>query len=269
MSRISFDKAHFSLFLLLGFCSFCLGQQRENDFTKRVRSFDGKLNMMSSKRLSSSRVNSVSQQRFSVSEWPSKFSPFGGKRYPMNDKKIWGSERIKTSTIDIELPHNQNFAPENMKRSMDAKTENKSPAAASIEFRDAYYAQLDKRVDDWMSKVNNMSLRDINRFQFRKGRPSEPGFPIQQAGSQDLPMSSSEKKLGSSNVRGVIPYGERKQGAGRPSYWLGPKKMSSSSTSGKVSPSNGGPTQAKQVKKNFQSLPQPILGPKKVRVQLK
>ena len=44
---------------------------------------------------------------------------------------------------------------------MDAKTENKSPAAASIEFRDAYYAQLDKRVDDWMSKVNNMSLRDI------------------------------------------------------------------------------------------------------------
>ena len=82
-------------------------------------------------------------------------------------------------------------------------------------------------------------------------------------------MSSSEKKLGSSNVRGVIPYGERKQGAGRPSYWLGPKKMSSSSTSGKVSPSSGGPTQAKQVKKNFQSLPQPILGPKKVRVQLK
>ncbi|MBT3667181.1 MAG: hypothetical protein HN548_06855 [Opitutae bacterium] len=224
---------------------------------------------MSSKRLSSSRINSVSSQRFSVSEWPSKFSSFGGKRYPMAGKKTWGTERIETSTIDVELPHNQNFASENTKRSMNAKTENKSPAAASIQFRDAYYAQLDKRVDEWMGKVNNMSLRDINRFQFRKGRPSEPGFPVQQAGSQDIPMTSSEKKLGSSNVRGVIPSGQRRTGAGRPSYWLGPKKMVSSSTSGKVSASNGGQTQAKQVKKNFQSLPQPILGPKKVRVQLK
>jgi hypothetical protein len=269
MSRVSFFHALISVFFLTGFLFFSLGQQRENDFTKRVHSLDGKVNMMSSKRLSSSRINSVSSQRFSVSEWPSKFSSFGGKRYPMTGKKTWGSERIETSTIDVELPHNQNFASENFERAMDAKTQNKSPAAASIEFRDAYYAQLDKRVDEWMGKVNNMSLRDINRFQFRKGRPSEPGFPVQQAGSQDLPMTSTATKLGSSSVRGVIPSEHRSKGVGRPSYWLGPKKMVSSSTSGKVSPSSGGKVQPKQVKKNFQSGPKPILGPKKVRVQLK
>ena len=55
-----------------------------------------------------------------------------------------------------------------------------------------------------MDKVNNMSLRDINRFQFRKGRPSEPGFPVQQAGSKDLPSSSSAQKLGTSNVKGIM-----------------------------------------------------------------
>ena len=42
---------------------------------------------------------------------------------------------------------------------------------------------LDDRVNQWMEKVNNMSLRDINRYQFRKDRPSKPGFPVQRAGA--------------------------------------------------------------------------------------
>lgn len=269
MSRISFYKTQFLVFPVFVFASVALPQQRANDFTKKVRSLDGKMNIMSSKRLSSSRVNSISNQRFSVREWPSKFSSFGGRRYPMTNKTTWVDKRVETSKIDIELPHNQTFASENTRRVMEQDSEHKTPASASVEFRDAYYAQLDKRVDDWMSKVNNMSLRDINRFQFRKGRPSTPGFPVQQAGSENLPMSSSEQRLGSSNIRGITPSARNGSGAGKSSYWLGPKRMDSSSTSGKVSPSRSGQTQTKQVKKNFKSLPQPILGPKKVRVQLK
>ena len=211
--------------LILFFCiaTICFSQQRANDFTKRVRSLDGKLNAMSSKRLSSSRINSVSSQRFPVHEWPSRFSPFGGKRFPMQNKKTLGSERIETSILEVELPHNQNYASENSKRAFSAYSQDRTMAAASVEFRDAYYAQLDKRVDDWMSKVNNMSMQDINRFQFRKGRSDEPGFPVQKAGSENLPMSSSEQKLGNSNVRGVIPSGKGNVGAGKHSYWLGPK----------------------------------------------
>ena len=76
MSRFSFFLFHFLVFLfsLVGFLSF--GQQRENDFTKRVRSLDGKMNSMSSKRLFSDRLNKLSNKRFSVSEWPSRFSSF-------------------------------------------------------------------------------------------------------------------------------------------------------------------------------------------------
>ena len=29
-------------------------------------------------------------------------------------------------------------------------------------------AQIDKRVDDWLNKVNNVSLQEINRYQFRR-----------------------------------------------------------------------------------------------------
>ena len=53
-----------------------------------------------------------------------------------------------------------------------------------MEFRDAYYAQLDKRVDDWMSKVNNMSLAGYKQISVSQRSPSEPGFPVQRAGAQ-------------------------------------------------------------------------------------
>ncbi len=268
MSRFSFCRFYIVVIIFSIICPNSFSQQRQNDFTKRVSSLDGKLNIMSSKRLSSSRINGISTQRFSVNQWPSKFSPFGGKRYPMQNKELMGSERVKTSNLPNELSENQKFAPQNFKRVMSAQTENTSPAVASVEFRDAYYAQLDKRVDEWMDKVNNMSLRDINRFQFREGRPKEPGFPVQKAGSEQLPMSSSEQRLGASNVRGVLPTQQNRPSANLPKYWLGPKKVVSSTKQGKVSPTRPAPSFSSPLKKNS-SFPQPVLGPKKIRVKVK
>ena len=65
----------------------------------------------------------------------------------------------------------------------------------AVEFRDAYYAQLNDRVDEWMNKVNNMSLRDINRYQFRRDRPKEQGFPVQRAGASGTADSRRESTL--------------------------------------------------------------------------
>ena len=186
----------------------------------------------------------------------------------MQNKKKWGSERIETTKLPVELPYNQNYAVENNQRSLGAETENRNPAAASIEFRDAYYAQLDKRVDEWMNNVNNMSLRDINRFQFRKGRPSEPGFPVQQAGSQNLPKPSSEENLGSPSVRGVMPSQSNRTGAGKPSYWLGPKKLFLQLQMEKFLRIVHQVAKSTFIKE-LQCFPKPVLGPKKVRVQVK
>ena len=269
MSRISFHKTSILFLLSLLLCSLCFSQQRENDFTKRVRSLDGKLNQMSSKRLSSSRINSISTQRFSVNEWPSRYSSFGGRRFPVQNKKIWGSERLDTKIIDNKLSSNQRFATENFKRVSNLNTGNKSPAAASIEFRDAVYAELDKRVNDMVNNVNNISLRDINRFQFRKGRSNEPGFPVQKAGSKNLPTGSADRRLGESSVRGVLPSGKGNSANTPTSYWLGPKKMVSPSTSGRVSPSVSVRSDSARVSKKYASPIKPVLGPKKIRVSKK
>ncbi|MEC8789907.1 MAG: hypothetical protein VXX29_01615, partial [Verrucomicrobiota bacterium] len=136
-----------------------------------------------------------------------------------------------------------------------------------VEFRDAYYAKLDKRVDDWMNKVNNLSLRDINRFQFRKGRSSEPGFPVQRAGAAGLQQANKLKSVGPSQTQGTQSKLTPAANPSASSYWMGPTQIKKSSNGGRVLPntqeSSGGAS-----KKNFKSAPKPILGPKKIRVEV-
>ena len=105
------------------------------------------------------------------------------------------------------------------RKSFESDLNQRTAAVNSIEFRDAVYAQLDKRVDDWLSKVNNVSLQEINRYQFRKGRPSEPGFPVQQAGSQgNKEIPSRAQPSNSAKLPASV-----KQTVGS-SYWVGPPK---------------------------------------------
>ena len=74
---------------------------------------------------------------------------------------IKGSEKIIDSSESIIKK--SKFAQENFER-VGRESENRKQY---VEFRDANYAELDKRVDDWMNKVNN--VKDINRFQFKPG----------------------------------------------------------------------------------------------------
>lgn len=251
--------------------SFCLGtilsilfsplsaQQKANDFTKRVQAFDGKLSILSSRSSSLQKMNSFSQRRFSVREWPTKYSSFGGKRFRDQQTNEWSVKRVDAEFLPVETPLNDKRARENQLKMDGRLTENRQPAAQSVEFRDAYYAQLDKRVDDWMSKVNNMSLQDINRYQFRKGRPSKPGFPVQRAGAGMGDSSRSKANVVDSGLPAKI-----NKGPSLPvqKYWMSPKKME---------------TQSREIwdvkedsprAKNFKSGPMPLFGPKEVRVQV-
>ncbi|NDH17404.1 MAG: hypothetical protein EBY48_10100, partial [Opitutae bacterium] len=176
--------------MILGGVKILFGQQKMNDFTKRVQTFDGKLSSFSTRGSSLQKMSAFSSKRINLREWPSKYSSIGGKRF----------REFKTINLPIELPLNDQRASENGKKIRDHSITNREPAVNSVEFRDAYYAQLDKRVDDWMSKVNNMSLRDINRYQFRRDRPKEPGFPVQRAGAGGLEGSQRQTSIRDSGL---------------------------------------------------------------------
>ena len=264
-------KSSFSLSFVIAwgfFATGAWGQQRENDFTKKMRSFDGRLSNLSGKRLSSSRMNSAFSKRISVREWPSKYSSFGTRRVPLGDSKTIGSERVPTTRLQVKTPLNDSLARANWERVSQNDLGESAQAVSSVQFRDAYYAELGKRVDDWMEKVNNMSLRDVNRFQFRRHRPSEPGFPVQQAGSENLPSPPPDGGFGRPSLRGVTPPGSSSK-VPKQSYWLGPKKIRTSDPRPKAPTDRVFQSAPRAPDKNFKSYPKPLFGPKKIRVEVK
>jgi len=263
------------------------GQQRQNDFTKRIRAYDGKLNVMSSKRLSSPGLSASFNRRIPFKQIPQNYSRFGGKRFPMGDSAIKSQMLHEGKT----LPFDRGFgkrSPLSGKSADGGAFSARAPAVASVEFRDSFYGALDKRVDEWMNNVNKMSLQDVNRYQFRRGRSTEPGFPVQKAGSKDLPTPSADKGLGSGQFRGVTPPAPVRTPPGQPSYRLGSRRTkttvggaASSSTSRRTiapaSPSSGSVSSPALRSLLFPSRNSggsssglmPRLGPKKIRVDVK
>ena len=260
-------------------CIFCLmffggildssAQQKANDFTKRVQRLDGKMSSLSGRASKFNRLSPSSSRRISVEEWPSHFSPFGGKRFPMGNAKILGRERFTTTQIEIETPLNDEIAQENFKRATNQNLSKRDSAVKAVEFRDAYYARLNDRVNEWMDKVNNMSLQDINRYQFRRDRPKEPGFPVQRAGAAGTPDALRQSPIQGS---GLSSRKGQQIPAGNSNYWMGPKKIiSSSSTTQKRSGSKQSTSssfKSSSSPENFKASPKPILGPKTIRVEV-
>ena len=263
------------------------GQQRQNDFTKRIRAFDGKLNVLSAKRLSSPGLSSNFNRRIPFSQIPQNYSSFGGRRFPMGESAIKSQQLHEGKTLSFDRGF-QERSPLSGKSADGGTLSARAPAVASVEFRDAYYDKLDKRVDEWMSNVNKMSMQDVNRYQFRRGRSAEPGFPVQKAGSRNLPTPSAGKGLGSGQFRGVTPPQPARTPSGKPSYRLGSVRTkttvggaSSSSTSRRniapASPPSGSGTSPALRSLLFPSRnsgssgsgSMPRLGPKKIRVSVK
>ena len=204
------------------------------------------------------KLNSKLNNRIRIEEWPTKYSPFGGKRFTSKNHEGLIKKRIEWKKIPTELPLQERRSKVGNERVLENDLSNSTSATAAVEFRDAVYAQLDKRVDDWLNKVNNVSLQEINRYQFRKGRPSEPGFPVQQAGTE----GSSNRQITTQFPNPIkTPKAQQSNGS---SYWLGPRKTSVQGGNQVLPKASPQPT----PKGGYRSGPRPILGPKKVRVQV-
>ena len=264
-SRLSFV---FCVLFLFGSTNLS-AQLKANDFTKRVGIFDGKMSSLSGRASKFNRVSSSSYRRISVEEWPAHFSPFGGKRFPMGSAKIWGGERVPSSRMEIKTPLNDQIANETSQRATNQNLSKHDPAANAVEFRDAYYARLNDRVDEWMEKVNNMSLQDINRYQFRRGRSKEPGFPVQRAGAAGMKDARRESTVRSSG----LPSAPEASAVGNNQYWMGPRKINNTSSSIGLGQDTKLQRQAPSLrtnlsKQNFKASTKPILGPKTIRVEV-
>ena len=261
LSRLSFHLLAVSSF----FTAFVTAQQKANDFKKRHTFIDGKLSKLSARAFSSPRLSEAYSRRIKIEEWPSKFSPFGGKRFTTKDIQGLIKKRVPYSKVENKPVQiiGKVRASEDLAKGL--QHENRYTSTSTVEFRDAYYAKLNKRMDEWMEKVNNLSLRDINRFQLRKGVSDEPGFPVQRAGSESAPLRVGTTQVPGSSGLPTLPS----------SYRVGPRKVmtKSASVNVPVSKPGGKPPEIKSRPRvgsqSRASLPVPKLGPKKIRVQVR
>ena len=270
--------------LFLAFASQGFAQVKNRDFTKRLgsqlkryeggtRIFGGNLNS----RLSSKRIH--------VSEIPFRYSPFGGKRFPTNQVTILRKKELPTNTLNFPLVYGSARAGANDKRAIEDITKLSRTTPVAKEFRDHFHNSLDKRIDDWMNKVNNLSMADVNRFQFRRGRSTKPGFPVQRAGSQ-TPSALQPKPIVPADLQGKrspLPQSNSQ----KPSrFWFGPRKVTTGvsgessdvrstdkiqSSTKKASPApssslNAAPDPRKVDKSRYPTI---RLGPRKITVETK
>ena len=201
MSRLSFNI--FCVFFVS--VHFSLAQQKANDFTKRLGFLEGKQSRLSGRFFNSGKLPESYNRRIKIEEWPKPLLtlwrqkiyyetiPLGSLKVPLRqelplEQRIRSDVVINDDTVE-GLSHN----------------ETRFTSVATVEFRDAYYAKLNQRMDEWMEKVNNLSLRDINRFQFRRDGQQNQVFLCKEAGSNIIESTNESLPFGSSVPSSKLP----------------------------------------------------------------
>ena len=186
-----------------------------------------------SKILNGTTISRIGGKRIHVSEIPFHYSRFGGKRFP--SKRVDILQRRGFSAPQLRFPTTFGSARSGLdsKRAIGTPSAVVRTTAGAQKFRDKYDKSLDKRVDEWMQKVNNLSLAEVNRYQFRRGRSTKPGFPVQQAGGQSSLVPSTK------NLSTFSRPTQKSSGPSR--YWLGPSRTKTSVSANKTTPRSVAP----------------------------
>ena len=246
-----------AILLLIVLTSQGFAQIKNRDFTRRLGS-EFKRHEGSSKLFGSMINPRISGKLIHVSEIPFHYSRFGGKRFPVNRLNVLERREFPAPTLNFPTVHGSTRVDANDKRAMRDTAMLNSTTSVAEEFRDKYNESLDKRVDQWMEKVNNLSLADVNRYQFRRGRSTTPGFPVQKAGATD-PTPPSKQPLLPAFLQGGQSISAPKAKA--PSrYWMGPKKITTT-VNGSPKSSKSTPRPRTTIQPSSQAVPAPKVSP--------
>ena len=131
-----------------------------------------------------SQSSSLTDKRFPLKEWDKHFSPLGGKRAPIpvevqEDRAIFETKRIDRKEINFDMARwNERMADLHEKAGIEMGDE------AALVADQRRYAAFVGDTQQFSEMGEELSLRDINRFQFRRNR-SDGEVPVQRAGAAE------------------------------------------------------------------------------------
>lgn len=136
-----------------------------------------------------SRIN-PQEKSFELKSWEKHFSPWGGKRSEIGEQKNQLAEKKfpKRSFTSGQKKFQKSMASinENLEDLYSEAGIEMSDQARLVENRKLYNMALQDSKQKFEELKEELSLRDINRFQFRRNRTSD-GVPVQVAGDDATP----------------------------------------------------------------------------------
>jgi hypothetical protein len=128
------------------------------------------------------KASRLQEKKFPIKEWDKHFSPLGSKRAPIRlgdekEKKRFEVEVLERKTIDFEMSKwNEQIADLHKRAGIDLDDKAQLTADRKL------YNMMLQDAPHYRELAQELSVRDLNRFQFRRNRSGE-GVPVQKAGS--------------------------------------------------------------------------------------
>lgn len=126
--------------------------------------------------------SSLMEKRFPLEEWDKHFSSIGSKRAPISvesseERQIYETKRIDREKFPVDMARwNERMADLHKKAGIEMSEE------AELVMDQQMYSAMLQDTQQFKDMAENLSLRDINRYQFRRNR-SEGDVPVEPAGS--------------------------------------------------------------------------------------
>ena len=147
---------------------------------KRATSVEGQ--RLEKKLWAQPRTNFLMNKTFPIEQWDKHFTSLGSKRAPISlaenkDKQLFKTKKLKQKTVRFEMSQwNEQLS--DLHKKAGIEMDEKTRLIADIRF---YYMMLQdsKKFSDM---ADELSLRELNRYQFRRNR-SDSEIPVEKAGS--------------------------------------------------------------------------------------
>ena len=127
-------------------------------------------------------TNLIMNKTLPIEQWDKHFSSLGSKRAPISltedkDKQLFKTRILKQKMVRFEMSHwNEQLSDLHKKAGIEMDDK-----ARLIADQKLYYMMLQDS-KKYSGMAEELSLRELNRYQFRRNR-SDSGIPVQKAGS--------------------------------------------------------------------------------------
>ena len=125
----------------------------------------------------------LTQQTFPFKSWEMHYSSLGSKKWDASVQKAANKGRFKSGKIEFPMKKGMGFSEwQGYLTELESNAQISTESTMRLIQDKRIYAMMLQRAENYQDTGELLSLRDINRFQFRKNRP-KGDVPVTQAGS--------------------------------------------------------------------------------------